>query len=197
MEKLFTKILFAIVWIGINSCCPSALFAKNFLDVAKGETLYTQFSFFYEKKFTLKIGDEGNRHKTTNYRKGTLVPINTPVTFLKAKNDEIVVSIAGKKVTIVNVSPFSGEEIQGIFNRTFAKSPVNLDSFSDEEKQNILCGNVTIGMSKQAVILALGYPPKHKTPTLNLPQWRYWRSKFGTFLVHFTDDKVCAISGKM
>lgn len=45
-------------------------------------------------------------------------------------------------------------------------------------------------MSKDAVIAALGYPPKHQTPTLKGNQWRYWRTLFKTFVVHFEDDKV-------
>jgi hypothetical protein len=48
-------------------------------------------------------------------------------------------------------------------------------------------------MRKSAVIVALGYPPKHKTPSLEANQWRYWSSRFGSFLVHFQDDKVSQI----
>jgi len=36
-----------------------------------GETYYTQFSLFHDNYI----------HETTNYRRTTLIPINTPVTF--------------------------------------------------------------------------------------------------------------------
>lgn len=54
-------------------------------------------------------------------------------------------------------------------------------------------GGVTKGTSKKAVIVALGYPPKHKTSTIESDQWRYWNGRHGTFLVHFKDDKVTEV----
>jgi hypothetical protein len=160
--------------------CPSST-----VDASVGETFYTRFSFFCEK----------DQHLTTNYRKGMLISINTPVIFLKANKKEIVVSLCGRKISILNVPKYSGESIQGIFDRTFSRCPVNLDGYSYQDQENILTGNVEIGMDKEAVILALGYPPKHQTPTLLSPQWRYWKSKFGTFIVYFSNDKVSGFKG--
>ncbi len=53
-----------------------------------------------------------------------------------------------------------------------------------------MAGTVNIGMSKDAVIKALGYPPEHKTPNLEGNEWRYWKNRYGTMLVSFTDGKV-------
>jgi hypothetical protein len=47
----------------------------------------------------------------------------------------------------------------------------------------IRAGKVALGMSKDEVIVALGYPPTHATPSLDSPQWKYWHSGFGSFLV--------------
>jgi hypothetical protein len=157
--------------------------ASDRIKATKGGTYYTLFSLYYED----------DHHYTTNYRKGIFLPINTPVQFLKADDEEILISISGKKVRFINVPEYSGEDMEGIFARTFAESPVALDSFSDVEKENIAAGTVVEGMSKKAVILALGYPPKHQTPTLASPQWRYWHNRFGTFIVHFKGDLVSRI----
>jgi len=48
-------------------------------------------------------------------------------------------------------------------------------------------------MSKEAVILAIGYPPEHVTPTLESNTWKYWRTRFATQLVSFVDGKVVDI----
>jgi len=156
----------------------------NAISAVKGDKLYTQFSLFYED----------NVHRTTNYRKGVLVPINTEVTFVKANKKEIDVIISDDtELKIVNIQKYSGENINGIFHRTFGKTPVDLSRFSTKEKSSIEAGEVEAGMSKDAVIAALGYPPKHQTPTLKSNHWRYWHNLFKTFVVHFENDKVTSI----
>lgn len=47
----------------------------------------------------------------------------------------------------------------------------------------VRAGKVTLGMTKEEVIVALGYPPMHATPSLDAPQWKYWHTGFGSFLV--------------
>ena len=157
---------------------------KNEL-AAKGEKLYAQFSFFYE----------GDHHITTNYRKGILVPINTEVEFVQSSRKRITVKIPSYDATvnIENEEDYSGEKIDGIFNRMFAREPVKLDSFSEAEQSQIKKGLVAEGMSKDAVVKAMGYPPKHKTPSLNMDQWRYWKNRFDTQLVYFENGKVSSI----
>lgn len=44
-------------------------------------------------------------------------------------------------------------------------------------------GQVAIGMTKEQLIAAVGYPPAHQTPTLDAPQWKYWHTTHGTFNV--------------
>jgi hypothetical protein len=149
-----------------------------------GATIYTQFSMFYEH----------NTHKTTNYRKGTLVPVNTAVKFVKSDSYTISVKLPdGQDLTIDNVADFSGEKIDGIFARTFSTKPLNLSIFTEAERKSIMAGEVKPGMRKSAVIVALGYPPKHKTPNLELNEWRYWINRFNTFIVRFEKDRVTGI----
>lgn len=146
--------------------------------------LYTQFSLFMEE----------NVHRTTNYRKGTLVPVNTEVVLINQDDDDIELRmIDGTKLDLENIEPFSGEKIDGIFRRTLSAKKVDLSPFSEEEKRAILSGEVEVGMSRAAVLVALGYPPKHKTPSLQGNQWRYWQNRFNTFVVIFEGDKVKAI----
>lgn len=48
-------------------------------------------------------------------------------------------------------------------------------------------------MRKEAVIAAIGYPPGTGTPSLEANEWRYWTSRFDTFIVRFKDGKVTEI----
>ncbi len=153
---------------------------------AKGDKLFTQFSLYYEK----------GHHITTNYRIGILVPVNTEVEFVKANKKTITVKIPGYDVEVefINVKDYSGETIERIFSRTFGREPVDLSWFTEAEQSAIRLGVVAVGMRKDAVIKAMGYPPRHKTPTLSINQWRYWKSRFDTVLVSFENDKVISIT---
>jgi len=44
-------------------------------------------------------------------------------------------------------------------------------------------GKVTIGMTKEQVLVAVGYPPMHQTPSLDALQWKYWHTSFGSYLL--------------
>ncbi len=151
----------------------------------KGDRFFTQFSLYYEK----------GHHITTNYRVGILVPINTEVEFVKATKNKIIVRIPGydTEVEFINVKDYSGETIDGIFKRTFSRERVDVSGFNDTERSAIKRGAVEIGMRKNAVIKAMGYPPRHKTPSLAMDQWRYWKNRFNTVLVSFEEDKVTSI----
>jgi hypothetical protein len=183
-SKLFVFALTTVCGIFLAPAPRLIAADTNTISAVKGDKLYTQFSLFYED----------NVHRTTNYRSGTFVPINTEVIFVKANKKEIDVTLpAGTNLKFVNVEKYSGENINGIFYRTFGKTAADLSRFSAKEKNSIEAGEVEPGMSKDAVIASLGYPPKHQTPTLKGNQWRYWRDTFATFVVHFDDDKVVSV----
>ena len=54
-------------------------------------------------------------------------------------------------------------------------------------------GRVYTGMTKRGVVFALGYPPSHATPSTDANQWRYWRNRWRTFIVHFEDGRVARV----
>ncbi len=64
-------------------------------------------------------------------------------------------------------------------------SPVSLDRFSEQDRKGIKAGKVYTGMTKEGVLTALGYPAKHRTPSLESNTWIYWRNRFMTMGVVF------------
>jgi len=125
MNKLLKNTILALAGIStfvFATAQPVTAADTNTITAAKGDKLFTRFALFYEN----------NIHRTTNYRKGVFVPINTPVTFVKANKTEIDVTLPdGSNLEIENVQKFSGEDIVGIFNRTFGKAPEDLSHFTD------------------------------------------------------------------
>ena len=78
-------------------------------------------------------------------------------------------------------------------NRYFGPNCPDLTALSDADRAGIQQGQVFQGMSKQGVILAIGYPPEHATPSLDSDQWSYWRNSHSRFLVYFVDGVVSGI----
>ena len=122
---------------------------------------------------------------------------NTKVQYVGEKKNTIFFKVQGSetKIKVVNVKDYSGEDLPGVFKRTFSSKPVDLSGYTNSEQKNIKKGAVALGMSKAAVIRAIGHPPKHKTSSLKLNQWRYWKHRFGTFVVMFQADKVTKVLG--
>ena len=48
-------------------------------------------------------------------------------------------------------------------------------------------------MSKDAVIVAIGYPPITETTNLDSNLWVYWSGRYNKFNVHFKDGKVSKV----
>ena len=46
---------------------------------------------------------------------------------------------------------------------------------------------VTKGMSREQVLMAVGYPVSSENPNLDAKVWRYWLSSFAEFRVTFDD----------
>ena len=75
-----------------------------------------------------------------------------------------------------------------------ASAPMSYDHLSAVDKQGIQDGQVTQGMSKDGVMVAWGYPAKHRTPSLEDNTWTFWQDRFRTVQVNFgADGKVTNI----
>ncbi len=153
--------------------------------IQPGRIYYTQFSLF----------QENNNFRTTNYRKGTLIPVNTALTLLTISADkaELKLMETGQALTLENVPKFTKDDMQTAFKKIVGLNKVNLQPFTPAEQDGILTGKVKKDMSKKAVLTAIGYPPQHVTPSLYANDWTYWSNIFNRFVVHFNNDKVVNI----
>jgi hypothetical protein len=64
-------------------------------------------------------------------------------------------------------------------------SPVGLETLSEVDRKGIASGRPYTGMSKNGVRIALGYPARHRTQSLDSNAWVYWRGRFGTLTIYF------------
>jgi len=143
-----------------------------------GQEYYTRHGFMYEK-------DEA---VTTNYWRGTLVPINTKVTLVALQPKHLILRLpGGETVKIKNVENFSRRSMAECAHNLLTAQPVPIEKFDAATVSAIKEGVLKLGMTKEQVVMARGYPPGHKTPSLERDTWTYWSSRFVMQTIVFAD----------
>jgi len=71
--------------------------------------------------------------------------------------------------------------------------PISLKGLSATDLKGIKEGRVLKGMTKKGVEIAWGYPAKHRTPSLEDNVWTYWRNRWVTKAVTFSNGKVASV----
>jgi hypothetical protein len=123
-----------------------------------------------------------------DYNNHTFIPVNTPVVITKVKKNGIYMTstVDGAKITFEfnakNMAPVTSEEYVGYIT---APRKTSLKSLSPIDQKGIKDGKAYVGMSKNAVRIALGHPALHRTPSLKENVWTYWKNRFATGAVEF------------
>ena len=118
-------------------------------------------------------------HETVNYSQGTVVPINTKVILVERTSGGMVLRVeaTGEKITVRNVEKYSRRPMDVIARNMLTRAPVPIGKFGDGMAAQIASGRPVIGMTKEQVVMTRGYPPGHKTPSLDGDIWKYWASR--------------------
>ena len=156
-----------------------------------GKIYYTSVNIWYENP---------DKIPSTNYHKGTKLPIGTKAKIISVGNRKIQFVPVDTTVTftIVHQKKHTRIKLKELFDRYFSKKSALakgscFHDFTENEKGNIKNGGIALCMSKVAVIMAYGYPPSHKTPLLSSDLWHYWHSRFEMVDVYFKDNKLYKI----
>ncbi len=136
-----------------------------------------------------------------NYRdaRKELVPAGTPVKVTGYGRYRVqVVTPDGKKFALGN------DYSRRLSNDEFADRYVlpqdpkaAIDAFPPKVRAAIAEMKLVRGMTRQQVLMSVGYPPAHYTPDLEAPLWSYWADSGSEFQVFWgPDGKVDQIFGR-
>jgi hypothetical protein len=145
--------------------------------------MYTQHNIWEDVKATVW---------STNYPRGIMIPVNTEVEITGYNAKFVYFKIAGqdREIRIRNAQKFTLLNSEDLAARYFGITKVNLSNKRGKIKQAIKSGLITNGMTKEEVIIARGYPPSHRTPSLKENTWIYWQNRYVTKKVEFKNNKV-------
>lgn len=144
----------------------------------------------------LRPDEKSARLYATNYQQSGFIPLCTEVNISKTTSKVITFTDLTTKIQYdyyyhrSAVEPFE-QHLLKYFGKTCNNDKVAKLSKIDQE--GIKIGVVKAGMSKEGVTLAIGYPPMHRTPSLQSDQWIYWRNRWATMQVVFENGKVSRV----
>lgn len=188
MKKLIIVLALAVLLGG----CTTATVMKEGKQVSPiGREYYTKVNIWYEKQ---------NKILSVNWHVGAILHAGIKVEIVRYGGNRVTFKAENitEPFTLVNASRYSIISLEELFKRYFSKEDIKaeggiLSKFTEEELANIKKGAITEGMSKEAVLVAYGYPPSNRTPDITSDYWQYFRNKFVRDLVNFQDNKVVNI----
>jgi hypothetical protein len=132
---------------------------------------------------------------TMNYQQDGFIPMCTPVVIEAVTEREMVFTVPELGVRFhYRVDPYLSEPFTAHLDRIFGTGcPAIVERLSELDRDGISRGIAQVGMTRAGVLYALGPPPPHATPSLDLPVWRYWRNRHSAFEIRFVGDIVSEV----
>lgn len=133
----------------------------------------------------------GNSISDINYdEQGTsIVAVGTPARITGYDFRFFNVDLAGKPQRIKNDYSRNITLIDFAQRYVVTEDPkLKLASFAPATSAAIRAGKVMPGMTREQVLMAIGYPVAGENPSLEATTWRYWRDSWSEYQVSF-DDK--------
>jgi hypothetical protein len=119
----------------------------------------------------------------------TLLPAGTPVKITGYGRYRVRVEIGGKKQAIGN--DYSRDMQMEEFARRYVVTEdpsAKLASYPADIQSVIKAAKVKKGMTREQVLMSVGYPVTSENPKLDAGLWRFWLSSFAEFQVLFGED---------
>ncbi len=151
-------------------------------EVVSDHDYFTRFSF----------REEGSTYLTTNYARGTLIPINTPVHVTAISKRKIALKRLdnGEPIYIDNVEKYSRKTTAQFASVLLSSAKTPIERLAPPLSSAIAAGELRKGMTKEQALMARGYPPAHETPSTDDDRWKYWSSRFVTQTIVFTNGRL-------
>ena len=153
-------------------------------DIKEGDTLQTLSNLRPEK----------NEIHSINYQLPGRIPVCSDVTVKKVSKGAMVFEYSGAQYEFVldKHTKSAGISLQQAAQAYFGPKcdAAKMKSLSKADQEGIASGRAQVGMTKGGVLLAMGRPPFHANPSLDVSEWMYWRNRFARTAIQFDDKGV-------
>lgn len=141
---------------------------------------------------------------STNVQGGTVIPAGEPAKFDSIKGNYYVYgTIGGRDAGLINESSkgknSKEDTLRWARRIVVAENPrTQLASWPSDVQTAVRYGKVFVGMTKEQVLMSLGYPSVTDTPDIKAATWRYWTTQDDApvDLLFGEDNKLASVKGK-
>jgi hypothetical protein len=143
------------------------------------------------------VRTDGKWISDINYQENgqRLVPLGTPVKATGYGRYRVYVDLAGGKQAIGNDYSRSLDMTSFAKRYVVADDPAKkLAAFDPKVRKAIEHAQVMPGMTREQVLMSLGYPITSENPSLEANIWRYWIDSDSEYQVVFEGDRVKDVS---
>jgi len=187
--------LLATTWLTMS--CRQAAPPSTTLSQLEGRSLFTCCNLHYENE---EITD-------ANFWVGTLLPAGTPVSIDKVTDHEVTFSAADVRLKLTHEYGVKEESLDQYLAKVLvANDPKpRIAGYPKAVRRAIEKAKVERGMTRDQVLVSLGYPATNRTPSLQGKEWTYWYNpnaqpwynSWATYRVVFDDTgKVSEVVGR-
>ncbi|TVZ40040.1 hypothetical protein P886_4457 [Alteromonadaceae bacterium 2753L.S.0a.02] len=130
-----------------------------------------------------------------NYQlSGGMIPVCSDVTITKVKKKQIKFEWSGLEYEMVwdghtkKAGVSLMEVAEGFFGADCKKAEIA--KMSEKDQEGIRKGLPLEGMTRKGILIAMGRPPHHANPNLDMPTYTYWLNRFKKKAIDFNDKGI-------
>jgi hypothetical protein len=124
-----------------------------------------------------------------NYSADTRIPAGTPIKIVDYGRWRLITEVGGKKLRI-GLDYGRRQETLAQYARKLTVDKdlrFRLAAFPAIVQDAIRAAKVLPGMSKEQVVMAVGFPARHETPSVDAASWKFWHTSRIPYTVHFDE----------
>jgi hypothetical protein len=132
-----------------------------------------------------------------NYAALPSLPPGTPISVLRFARHRAYVDANGRKMRLGHDYGRDQESLEQWLHKIVVDTDptAKIATFPADVQAAIRQGRVMLGMTREQVIISIGYPLTNENPSLDAPTWRHWVSSFEEYqLVWGPDGRIKEIT---
>jgi hypothetical protein len=126
----------------------------------------------------------------SNFGALPFIPAGTPVKLKSYGSNRLYVDMDGKEMRIGLDYGRAQETLEKFAEKLIVTDDpkAKIAKYPADVREAIKLGQVAVGMTKEQTIVAVGYPQRDETVSLEAPVWSYWASSFEPYRVVWDKD---------
>jgi len=189
--------LIALLTLGLTWGC-SGMRGQPFDPSLAGRELYLCCNTGFNPQFVASDSNYGRYRSELGYSSGPMLAAGTRVRVTKVGGSAVAFQPLDSPTTYTISFKYGRKQLspnQYFQNILREKNPVDaIQNVPRAIADAIHEGRLLEGMTKEQALLARGYPPAHRTPSLDASEWIYFDTPGYVDRVVFVDGKIQSVS---